>query len=859
MDVQATGTKRAVAGDSAQQSGVYGTKRLRRDGDDTPGPASQHSDDEIVVVDLAENAGHSDSDWEKVDGACARWCSPHRDGSYGWDESRIKSFLSSSQRDDSDYVRNLVLGAKPTSQLHPLLFDSVDDEDNNDSVRLRSLPFLRDLAANAAAGRAEYAALTDTKKRLVGIGVRDLFLAASRGLLSDEERHILKSVVDILDESTGSVEIEGMTASFHPSARYKVAKFVGGIETRAADTLRPFFAQVMSVPRLFVVFVDPGELSFHNFENIVPLDRWIETRPGFSGGDDGGLSISLEDCARVKEGMEIFTCKLRGEASAAILKQLSSLDLYIPPLNKSTRGGERFIFQSSLLSKALTEAVRESDLLGEIADGALSRNFKFVNYVFRCNRFSPDSAKFDSHRDTPYYDSARAHVSKYTLLIYLTSGRGEPALSVKGAEMRDVEALTCVVFDQSYEHEGRPFVDGKKIFLRTELIYRDKKLRHDPQIGSLFGRACYFTGQGLFNDELARYAHDCYERANSLHWAVEREPGATSVYLRKRFRGLDFVTNGYDYWFPKLGGASGPDCGMVAVLDYFNCKIAGEPFRSLCWSTTLREKVGSAQDVWKLLAAAAEGAAAAPGEVFKRLDKDRIDAFRKSGPDKPFVREVYEWDDPDEEYDSDGDGCCPLHSHTNFNPWKNEDVVNMYEACWLHARAGLYGAPLLLLGGEAVINEENVRIEGDKMYFLVTEGGKVLPPVNFAACWGDRPFADDYVGVGEEIPAPKLLVPPIQTREHEECFHLVLDFFRNDWVVDVDEGRTLPVPVVLMDDEQEELGELGVEDESDKPRYQYVRRFTRKSFEFYEKFEAVEDWFNLHSSSDEGSDESDGW
>lgn len=50
--------------------------------------------------------------------------------------------------------------------------------------------------------------------------------------------------------------------------------------------VRPFFAQVMDTPRLSAVFVDPGELSFHSLENIVPLDRWFETRPGFSSDDD---------------------------------------------------------------------------------------------------------------------------------------------------------------------------------------------------------------------------------------------------------------------------------------------------------------------------------------------------------------------------------------------------------------------------------------------------------------------------------------------------------------------------------------------------------------------------------------------
>jgi hypothetical protein len=73
------------------------------------------------------------------------------------------------------------------------------------------------------------------------------------------------------------------------------------------------------------------------------------------------------------------------------------------------------------------------------------------------------------------------------------------------------------------------------------------------------------------------------------------------VHLQKQFREMHFVTNGYDYWFAKGSGVNVVDCGMVAVLDYFNCKINGQPFRSLCGMTTVRKRFDKMENIWASL------------------------------------------------------------------------------------------------------------------------------------------------------------------------------------------------------------------------------------------------------------------
>jgi hypothetical protein len=618
-----------------------------------------------------------------------------------------------------------------------------------------------------------------------------------------------------------------------------VVKLIEALDDTMGHEWAPLFAQVMHTPKLFVVFVDPAELSFHNLENIVPLDRWIEWK--LEDERDGGLSLSLADARQVRVDREVFTCKLRG-AACHLVKQLPSLDLYVAPLNKATRGGERFIFHSALLSKALSEAMRSSDVLSKLAQGRLASSFKFVNYVFRCNRFAPGDAMFASHLDTPYYDSARSQVSKYTLLIYLTAGRNEPALRVRDVELNEIEEMTCIIFDQSYEHEGRPFTDDDKIFIRSELVFKDKELGHNGQIASLFSEACYMTGQSVLDEDLASYAHECFERANSLHWAIEREATQPPVYLHKQFRGIHFVTNGYDYWFAKGSGVNVVDCGMIAVLDYFNCKIDGQPFRSLYHTTTVRKRFDSMEDIWARLWSGKKEKA----EALRRLKEADVESLIKKGPDKPFVKRPNPWgeEDEDEGEDEDGGGCCPFHCWSTFDAWKDLDVQSVYETCCDYTRRKLFGVPLLVLNQELVINESNIKIVGDKMFFLRGSNGKPLPPINFAACWNCE---TEFIDVDQKISAPQFLIPPIMLHEFDQGYHLVLDFFRNDWMVQVDDEHTIPVPIIS--------------NEVTEGETPFLDNLPNNSFNDHRPFEIFEDVYDsdedVHDSGEEQEKEGD--
>ncbi|KAJ1324373.1 transcription elongation factor SPT5 [Microdochium nivale] len=849
-----------------------------------------------------------------------RWCSHSLVSGYAIDPSKITNLVAQDHPASPRATLTKVLfGEEIDSAVWPLLFDGPVMGKSHDlswTARFRSLPFLRALlSARPQTTPSHFLELSRHEQRQVGLGVRDLYLAAWRGLLDGGEASLLKDMTSFLDNPVDAQIISAtMPISFHPSASFRMLKFVEDLDSKVKDeSLRPYFAQVLLTPRLFAVFVDPADLSYHNFENIIPLDAWFESERNPASTADM-LPINLTRLEQVHSKEQVWTGRLQLDStSEQIIQRLATLDLYVLPLNRSARGGERFIFHSNLLSRSLTRAVQRSELLEDIAAASKglcpTESFRFVNYVIRCNRFAPGADMFMRHRDTPYYDSKRSHISKYTLLVYLTSGHAarnpgsasrKPALRVKtrhsgaalpgsssGANTKsngdicfyDVDSMQFVVFDQSLEHEGHPFVDKDKIFLRTELVFEESRLasdadggtekslqHHDRVIASLFSEACYMTGNhGIFDDELALHAHRCYEKVNALHWGLaggggggESKQDGSNVFLHKRFGDLQFLTNGYNYWFvaaPNRGSGLEDvvqkenairDCAAVAVLDHFNCRVGGRRFRSLLRTSTIRDRVRSDADVRRVLGlnqdsdpGTEQPGSEKPGARLRRLDRDTVSSLFKKEPNAPFAERKLPWKDEggcdSGETDGAEPGCCPFHSYETFDAWDSTEVRDVYETCCAYTRRQILGRPIAILDREEEImaSHENIIIEGDKVYFLrgrEVEGTgpnadpqkeKLSGRINFAACWNDvSPTA--FIGVDREIGTPQMLIPPLQFREMvadgqtagEERgdprigdYHFMLDFFRNDWVVKMDDGYVVPIPIIANDIDAEEMGQ----------------------------------------------------
>ena len=90
--------------------------------------------------------------------------------------------------------------------------------------------------------------------------------------------------------------LEGLSIYFHPTAGAKLVRFVD--EEKIPLALRDKFARPSAqLPHLCAVFVDPEELSYRTYENILPLDRYFS---------HGALDATLHDRKRLAKRGSLF-------------------------------------------------------------------------------------------------------------------------------------------------------------------------------------------------------------------------------------------------------------------------------------------------------------------------------------------------------------------------------------------------------------------------------------------------------------------------------------------------------------------------------------------------------------------------
>jgi hypothetical protein len=594
-----------------------------------------------------------------------------------------------------------------------------------------------------------WCSLSETDRLTIGERLRDRFFELSALPAAAREDRLFRSIVRAIDP-VPTLRVEGLRVSFHPTARFQALRFID--ENRLDPESRAHCARPCpEVPVLAAVFVDPEEFSFRTFENIIPLDRAFEGVP---------LTVAFKNRQLLGPRCFSFALKVPEETSRA-LDRLDEFGLYVPPLNAATRGGSRCIFHSARLAEALTVALQAA------LPARVRRGFAHVNPVFRLNRFEPGDEPFHSHVDTPYFDAARHQTSRFTLLLYLRGGRAAPALRI-GEKVRfdEIAPYTAVLFDQALEHEGAPFEDGRKVFLRTELIFEDDSVAEDPAIAEVFAKATYFTGESVFAPDLARWADACYNRAAAAHF-TGLGPGPTEeVFVHKEFRGVHYVANGYDFWF-SARSCSLEECAALALLDTLNAQIGGAPFKKRCRTEVLRGKPAAFSWIPKFLAALP-----APGgePVFAELDKSAL--FPPS---------------------ETGEFCCPWHCYgtPHYHATRCDDIIGFYRRAQEFACKRVNPAPLVILGEEVFLDRSRFVRRPGAVHVL---SDRALAPVNFASCWGDGVGSpQNYIAVEANLSALTPLVPPILFTEIDGCYHLRFDFFRNSWMVS-DRKSEVPVP-----------------------------------------------------------------
>lgn len=588
--------------------------------------------------------------------------------------------------------------------------------------------------------------------------LRDLYFIARQDDASEALRQQVRKTCELMP-ALDPFEVLSLKVSWHPSQRHKQLRFL------PADSVPPGQRALCHKTRcleqdFIAVFADPLELNYQCFENILPLATLFEQEgAALAPGALTRLYLSSE--------LEAYTLKVNPTPSAlAALDALACSELYLSPSAGSSRGGQRFIFHSAGLADALTSMVSSALPASCLAPG--DERFVHVNPAFRFNRFRPDDEPFYAHLDTPYYDAGRAHISRYTLLLYLSGGSADAALSLDDLAITELAPMTCVIFDQRIEHEGRPYEEGDKLFLRTELIFTARQLEHKPDIAQLFSKACYLNSHCAVFPELATLMSQRYEQAARAHWGQVTAPSAAAEpYLQKRYKGVEFFTNGYDLWCSSAQ-LSLKEAAALAILDHLNCRVGEDAFYSLC-DVEVVYPDAQAPSAWLLGRLAALEAPTQP--LFWTLNKANLC--------------------PSPQRSSDDD-CCPFH-HPHLNLNANADVLSALARAQDKVSAYLEGASIYMFGERIYLDPERLVVTPDKVFAL---SHKAPTPINFAACWNTGGSPDDYIKVAATARLPFLLVPPLLYQQHEGCYHLRLDFFKNDWMLD---RRQLELPLAQLD------------------------------------------------------------
>lgn len=647
----------------------------------------------------------------------------------------------------------------------------------------QSLDYQREVLKNPAL----LSTLSTAQLRSFYRGLRDLYFQSLEKKPEGDESELLQQLMSISGEPP-SLEKDGLSLSFCPSKRFQSLRFIPKAEL-PQDWRADFHYPSKAAPDFAAVFVDTEEFQFRNFENIIPLDRLFQS--------DKETTVHISDLSPLSQDAPIWRGRCNCDATLEDqLVNLDQLELYTAPLNQSSRGGQRLIFHSATLAEQLGQAFRKA-LPEELLQG-----FSHVNPVFRCNRFEAGDNEFLSHYDTPYYDGARRHISRSTVLLYLTGGRGKEILSFNDVTLEHIDPMTIILFDQSQEHKAAPYEDGRKVFLRTELIYEAGKLEHKAEIAQLFSTACYLSGESSFHNELSARAHHAYDKVALAHWTGTLCHNPNETLLEKQFRGADFLSNGYDYWFPK---ASLPlkEIAALTLLDYFNCKVDGVAFRKLASST-----VHSDKDLPWIFEKLTAHRAAQPHQLFFSIDKDKL--FPKPLP-------------------VNRNSCCPGHGDpARFNPFTSQDVQELYLRAQSFSRERIQKSAILFLGQEILLDPDKIIVGSDKIFFV---SDQQFEPVNFAACWQCRMEPPDYIDVDLNFDGLHLQLPPILYRVVGNCYHLMLDFFRNSWMVQKEE-QSIPIPKITKDAWDNEEAQLWL-DAVDPATVNKSKRAKRGQFPFW--------------------------
>lgn len=779
-----------------------------------------------------------------------------------------------------EFILDCFYGKKLTNQIFPIIFETSKPIDTT-NIQFRSLDFLRLNFLNKEKNEIEknLSLILEKNAKAFYFGIRDLAFAYSKGLLISlpEIEQILRTLADYIpDDHEYNTQISQLSVSPFPTKNKKLLRLFEPYER--SETLRifnernflPHTVMYEGRPTKFFLigYVDPQDLSFHNYENIINLDQYftipisttkdIDSRElnknvgvdnsnnqsSFPSIFDEKDSVKIPVINAFQEGLYSFYLKVNDKVKESILN-IDNLDLYIPPFNATQRGGKRFIFSSNILSNVLTQSIKDvmtqkvvgekSQLFTQLENNI--RSMSFVNYVFRYNKFSPGDKKFNFHYDTPYYSQNKKQISKYTLIIYLTSGKADSVVKFKINEkskyftdkksnekginnidekeenkLEEVsineidtsQGFYCLLFDHAYEHEGQAFINNDKIFIRSEIVLNYSNnpgeiVRFSSLETKLFNVACYMAKQSLFNKELADYTNDLFNHSTKSKLVMYKKFDKFKLIL-KNYSGINYLTNGDDYYFPNVYTIK--IHSVIALLDYFNCCVDENSINNMLQiknSLNKNENLNLKEDsdlngnstVFNKLVTSRvlndeETSKLASNEdildYLNELQKANTKLFDYSSIEVHSIPFPYDFRSA---FIVNENQCCP-RDVKEFYANGNKRVVNFVNnKIYEENISTLNKSEVCIFGKKVVIDLSNLYVEKDKVSFKKL----TIPRVHFAGCDMESPPCWDGRNESEftyeeSIEYQRFTnIPPIYYNQTDKGFHLKLDIFNNNYII----------------------------------------------------------------------------
>lgn len=730
------------------------------------------------------------------------------------------NFESVDAKSDSLYMKNVLTGKINNSKIYPLIF--LDKEKSGD-LHYRTLDFISQIIVNPKL----YESLELEQKIYFGVGVRDLYLAVYMKIqidaiygLKDLLNQFMELEIECQDQT---LECNGLKFSYFPFNNMRMLRYIDPNIITLPTEYEPMFACKESGH--FMVFIDPRELSYHNFENIIPMDNFV---PKFN-------NEQILQSVKKHNNLPIYFLNFENKCELNdLILNFDKMNLYVPPLNKDSRGGKRFIYHSKTLADYLTNIINTNK-----RNLPFLKDFLFVNNVFRLNKFSPTDRKFETHYDTPYYDKSRGHVSKYTLLLYTSTNNNceDTYMRIFGKDnIFEIKSNFCnlfgVIMRQDLEHEGLPLSNSDKIFIRTELIFKtDENLQYNNDISKIFNSACYFEKEGVFDQDLTKYASKLFNVSAQMHLCSNtKTTKVNKLYLLKSFGPkycednfvIEYITDGTDFIFDEC--IDYRVATMATIIDYFNVK-SSEEFTDIEFEVKTLKKIPCNKSVrhhssefyaWQnsnekrdtlcyycKYYSNMEGYSGSltctckcGDECYENMTINNI----SYSDDNNFPNGVnyfvepkcnIEWimsiRPPGKFHKYIYGGCCSFHDADNVIRMYSDDHLENCEVLFdmdMGLKDKKYrkfektfsNYQLVIFDKVVGINFDSIKMRGDKIYIKSKSGQ--LPTINFASCRGGFIYKD------ETGTFCNMLLPPILVRKIPGKFILSCLFFTNDYMVD---------------------------------------------------------------------------